>query len=185
MKGAILAAGGIVLRHGARPLIAIVQRRKDGRWVLPKGKLKPRENPKAGAKREAVEETGQHVDVHEFLGAVTYESGGKPKVTHYWRMQARDNAPRELMRDIKAVEWLSLNDAIEQLSQPIERSFLGEVGRIAFRAARTGHVAPKRRKAGHRSLRARRKRAPRRKAAASHKRAASRANLLGRIFHGL
>ena len=36
----IMGAGGIVVRGGPRPLIALVQRSKDDAWVLPKGKLK-------------------------------------------------------------------------------------------------------------------------------------------------
>ena len=39
----ILAAGGIVLRDGSRPRIAIVRLRRDKSWVLPKGKLYPGE----------------------------------------------------------------------------------------------------------------------------------------------
>ena len=71
-RKAIHAAGGIVVRGGARPRIAVVQRSKDERWVLPRGKLKRHENPRAGARREAVEETGHRVRVHEFLGAIGY-----------------------------------------------------------------------------------------------------------------
>jgi 8-oxo-dGTP diphosphatase len=55
-------------------------------------------------------------------------------------MQTRNGRPRELMRDIKAVEWLSLGDAIALLTHPMEQSFLGEIGRRALRAA----VAPRR-----------------------------------------
>ena len=54
----IHAAGGIVVRGGARRRFAVVQRSKDGSWVLPRGKLKRNERPIAGARREAVEETG-------------------------------------------------------------------------------------------------------------------------------
>jgi len=50
----ILAAGGIVVRQGGRPLIAIVQRRRDNAWVLPKGKHKANEKPIAAARREAI-----------------------------------------------------------------------------------------------------------------------------------
>ena len=50
----ILAAGGIVLRGGARPRIAVVQRRKDNGWVLPKGKLKSKESVISAARREAL-----------------------------------------------------------------------------------------------------------------------------------
>ena len=83
----IHAAGGIVVRGGARPLVAVVQRSKDELWVLPRGKLKRDENPLAGARREAVEETGHRVRVREFLGAITYRARGRPKVVQFWRMQ--------------------------------------------------------------------------------------------------
>jgi 8-oxo-dGTP diphosphatase len=127
----VLAAGGIVVRGGGKPLIAIVQRRKDGDWVLPKGKLKAKENPAAAARREVIEETGRNVFVHEYLGAISYQAGRKPKVVQFWRMQAAEGPERELMDDIKAVAWLPLPAAIEKLSQPIEQAFLRAVGRRA------------------------------------------------------
>ena len=68
----ILAAGGIVLREGSRPRIAIVRLRRDKAWVLPKGKLYPGERPHVAAKREVLEETGHEVSVHEFLGSMSY-----------------------------------------------------------------------------------------------------------------
>ncbi|MGB6351486.1 MAG: NUDIX domain-containing protein, partial [Pseudolabrys sp.] len=79
----IRAAGGIVVRNGARPLIAVVQRAKDELWVLPRGKLKSDESPLAGARREVVEETGHRVRVREFLGAITYRARGRPKVVQF------------------------------------------------------------------------------------------------------
>jgi 8-oxo-dGTP diphosphatase len=129
----VLAAGGIVIRNGARPLIAVVQRRRDGAWVLPKGKLKPNERPRAAAKREATEETGCEVRVHEFLGVISYLGGNGPKVAHFWRMQATDSAGRAPTDDIKAVEWLPLAAAVDRLSLPHEQFFLGNVGRRALR----------------------------------------------------
>src|SRR5262249_44931894 len=60
----ILAAGGIVLRGKSRPRIAIVRLRREKAWVLPKGKLMPREHPRDAAKREVLEETGYRVSVH-------------------------------------------------------------------------------------------------------------------------
>ena len=72
----IYAAGGIVVRGGGkrRLLIAVVQRSKDDAWVLPRGKLKRDEDPVVGARREALEETGHRVKVHEFLGALSYRA---------------------------------------------------------------------------------------------------------------
>ena len=132
----IQAAGGIVVRNGARPLIAIVQRAKDELWVLPRGKLKRDESPLAGARREVIEETGHRVRVREFVGAITYRARGRPKVVQFWRMQAEANPSRHLMEDIMAVEWLPLSAAVRKLSYPLERLFLSNVGRNILRSRR-------------------------------------------------
>ncbi len=132
----IQAAGGIVVRNGARPLIAVVQRAKDELWVLPRGKLKRDESALAGARREVVEETGHRVRVCEFVGAITYRARGRPKVVQFWRMQAEASPSRDLMEDIMAVEWLPLSAAVRKLSYPLERLFLSNVGRNILRARR-------------------------------------------------
>jgi 8-oxo-dGTP diphosphatase len=128
----VLAAGGIVIRNGGKPLVAIVQRRRDNAWVLPKGKLRPNEKPIAAARREATEETGADVRVHEFLGVISYLGGSGPKIAHFWRMQAIGGTAGRPMDDIKAVEWLPLAAAIERLSLPHEQFFLRNVGRKAL-----------------------------------------------------
>jgi 8-oxo-dGTP diphosphatase len=132
----IQAAGGIVLRGGARPLVAVVQRRKDRRWVLPKGKLNRNETALAAARREVVEETGHDVVVHEFIGAISYDTPTAPKIVQFWRMEAADAPQRPLMKDIRAVEWLPLNAAVERLSLPREQIFLRNIGPLAQRARR-------------------------------------------------
>lgn len=131
----VLAAGGIVLRPAEKPLVAVVRLRKRNEWVLPKGKLDDGETPRAAAEREVMEETGHDVSVHEFLGTLVYESRGGSKVVHYWRMEARGGAVHELMRDVKAVDWLPLADAVDRLSRDYERAFLENVGPIALSAA--------------------------------------------------
>jgi 8-oxo-dGTP diphosphatase len=133
----ILAAGGIVVRGKREPLIAVVKLRKRKAWVLPKGKLKPSENALAAARREAVEETGHDVSVHEFLGAMSYEVRGKPKVVQFWRMRAVGGPTREPMRDVKAVQWLPLDQAVEKLTHSHEQVFLASVGPIAVAAERS------------------------------------------------
>jgi len=138
----VLAAGGVVIRDGTKPLVAIVQRRKDSAWVLPKGKLKPNERPIAAAKREVTEETGHDVRVHEFLGVISYLGGSGPKIAHFWRMQALGSPAGELMDDIKAVEWLPLPAAIDRLSLSHEQLFLRQVGHRALK--RTVKKAPTR-----------------------------------------
>src|ERR1700689_2727833 len=104
----VLAAGGIVVRKGAKPLIAVVQRRRDNAWVLPKGKLKPNERPVAAARREATEETGCGVRWPEFFGVIPYVGASGPKIAHFWRMQAIGEPIGKPTADIKAIEWLPL-----------------------------------------------------------------------------
>ena len=130
----VVAAGGIVLRQAETPLIAVVRLRKRDEWVLPKGKLDDGETPRAAAEREVLEETGHKVSVQEFLGTLFYESGGRSKVVHYWRMKASDGPVRELMYDVKAVDWLPLEEAVARLSRGYEQAFLKTVGPIALEA---------------------------------------------------
>ncbi len=127
----VMAAGGIVMRREQPPLIAVVRLRKRDEWVLPKGKLDDGETPRAAARREVLEETGHNVTVHEFLGTLVYESGGRSKVVHYWRMEAGNTQARELMNDIRAVDWLPLDEALARLSRTYERTFLENVGPLA------------------------------------------------------
>jgi 8-oxo-dGTP diphosphatase len=134
-RAPVLAAGGIVLRRGAPPLFAIVRQRKRNEWVLPKGKLDDGETPKQAAHREVLEETGHEVAIHEFLGTLVYQSGGRSKAVHFWRMEAEGGQVRKLMNDIKAVDWLPLDDALARLSREYERAFLVQVGPIAIAAA--------------------------------------------------
>ena len=137
---AVEAAGGILMRRGRPALFAIVQRRKDNAWVLPKGKLKPRESAVAAARREVVEETGHGARVHEYLGAISYKAGRRPKIVAFWRMQETAGSTRDHAPDIKAVEWLSLDAAVTRLSQPLERAFLAEVGARAVKSMRLAEV---------------------------------------------
>lgn len=131
-----LAAGGIVVRDGPRPLIALVQRRKDNDWVLPKGKPKGMESAVAAARREVIEETAHNVLVHEFLGVISYKAGRKPKLAQFWRMQAVADSGRKPTRDVRAVQWLPLESAIQRLSLPREAAFLRNVGPRALKRAK-------------------------------------------------
>ena len=124
----IHAAGGIVVRGGARRRFAVVQRSKDGLWVLPRGTLKRNERPIAGARREAVEETGFRVRVHQFLGAITYRARGQSKIVQFWLMDAAARPTWEVTKDVVAVKWLPLAKAVRKLSYPLEKVFLSGVG---------------------------------------------------------
>jgi 8-oxo-dGTP diphosphatase len=131
----IEAAGGIVMRGRVRPLFAVVQLRRQKTWVLPKGKLNRDETALAAAKREAIEETGHDVTVHEFLGSLGYKSSGRPKTVRFWRMEASGRPVAKLMRDVRAVRWLPLSQATARLTHEREQVFLEKVGRHILRQA--------------------------------------------------
>src|SRR3569832_1018506 len=139
-RSPVLAAGGIVLRPSRPPQIAVVRLRK-GEWVLPKGKLDDGETPRDAAMREVWEETGHDVAVHEFLGTLAYDAGGRPKIVHYWRMETQGGPTRELMDDVRAVDWLPLEAAVERLSRAHARAFLANVGPLALGAGASGRCA--------------------------------------------
>ncbi|MGB7036379.1 MAG: NUDIX domain-containing protein [Xanthobacteraceae bacterium] len=132
----ILAAGGIVLRGEARPRIAVVRMRREKAWVLPKGKLLPRERAHIAAKREVLEETGYDTTVHEFLGSMSYMAEGRLKIVQFWLMRVVGRPTHELMGDVKAVKFLPLKKAIETLTRPHEKVFLTHVGPIALKHAK-------------------------------------------------
>ena len=134
LRAPVLAAGGIVVREGPEPLIAVVRLRKDKSWVLPKGKLKPREDALAGARREVMEETGCDVSVERFLGSMSHVEGKKLKVVQFWRMWAASEPARKLMDDVTAVKWLPLQQAVDTLTRPHEKAFLISVGQAALQA---------------------------------------------------
>ncbi len=140
LRTPVLAAGGIVLRRGKDPLFAVVRMRKRNDWVLPKGKLDHGETPRQAAEREVLEETGHVVEVHEFIGTLAYDSGGRSKVVHFWRMEAEPQQTLPLMKDIRAVDWLPLDEALQRLSRSYEQAFLTEVGPLVLQSA--GHFVP-------------------------------------------
>ena len=132
----ILAAGGVVLRGMTRPRVAVVRLRHEKAWVLPKGKLFPREHARDAAVREVAEETGYDVSVHQFLGSMSYVVEARLKIVQFWLMRASGRPVHALADDVKEVKWLPLPQAIKALTRAHEKVFLSHVGPIALGAVK-------------------------------------------------
>ena len=119
----IRAAGGVLWRlRGGRLELALVHRPKYDDWTFPKGKLEPGESDFDAAVREVAEETGYQGAVGPYLGTISYERQGRPKVVHYWAVEARgepdETSPafRGPQPEVAEVRWLTPDAAATQLS---------------------------------------------------------------------
>ena len=122
MEKKIIAGGGVVVNENNQVLF--IYRRK--KWDLPKGKLDPGEDIKACAIREVMEETGiRNLTIGKLIIVTThsYEEKGlnMQKETHWFEMKAStvDNPilTPQLEEDIEKIEWVSLENLEEYLSE--------------------------------------------------------------------
>ena len=124
----IIAAGGILERvtsHG--PEIAVVYRERYGsEWSLPKGKVLPGESYVEAACREVKEETGYSAAIRRFAGSSQYCVEETPKIVLYWLMEAGEGR-FEPTEEVRKVEWLSPEKAIELLTHNDQKTLLAQV----------------------------------------------------------
>ena len=92
----------------------------DTRRSHPKGKLRPGEDPLAGALREVEEETGHTARPGAELPTVRYLVDGRPKEVRYWAAQAGPGTftPNS---EVDQVLWLTPERARDRLTQPRDR----------------------------------------------------------------
>src|SRR5260370_1217816 len=91
VRAPVLAAGGIVLRCGETPLIAVVRLRERTEWVLPKGKPSDGHTARGAALREVAEATA---------GA----PAANPETRNRDRATTRRNRRRNLVQRMR--DWL-------------------------------------------------------------------------------
>jgi 8-oxo-dGTP diphosphatase len=124
MEGAhpyILAVGGVVYRctsHGQLELLLI--KKRGGFWTLPKGRVKPDENPIEAVQREVFEETGLAGAVEDQIREVTYQivKRGQPchKVVTYYLFRAETGTLRPDKREgIAQVRWFAVPRALNRI----------------------------------------------------------------------
>ena len=126
--GISLAAGGVVVREG---WVLLVHRPRYGDWSFPKGKREVGERLEETAEREVREETGYGVRVGEYLGAVSYEVGGEPKVVLYWGMEVTGGGDGEIDKgEVDEVAWVELGEAAGRLTYSGEREMLSRINEM-------------------------------------------------------
>lgn len=107
----IKASGGLVVK--GEKVLMIYRLKK---WDLPKGKLKKKEDPLKGAKREVEEECNIKVEVKDKIGDTwhTYTQKGKRilKKTSWYEMSCLDDASMkpQLKEFIEEVKWVDKKD---------------------------------------------------------------------------
>ncbi len=122
----VRAAGGVVWRPGPDgwPEVALIHRPLQDDWTLPKGKLENGETAEQAAVREVVEETGLHCEVVRPAGCTAYvDRRGRDKIVCYWVMRPIDGEFRP-GDEVDTMRWLTVEEAIHQLSYPVDRALL-------------------------------------------------------------
>lgn len=114
----VKASGGVVMKDNQILLI-----HRLGKWDLPKGKLKKKEDSQKGAKREVEEECSIKVVVKDMFCSTwhSYIRKGKRilKKTDWYVMSCTDdsNMRPQLEEFIEDVRWMSMKDAVKSVEK--------------------------------------------------------------------
>lgn len=131
----IEGAGAVLWQaiDGGDVTIAIIHRPRYDDWSLPKGGVDPGESHIQAAFREVLEETGVKAIFGPEIGTVDYEVNGVTKEVRYWLAEADQfNAATPNPEEVDAIEWLSISDAINKLSNNDDREIVRMAEEFGF-----------------------------------------------------
>ena len=122
-----LAAGGVVIRRGARGAEVVLAGR-GGTWVLPKGTPDGDERIEETATREVREETGLDVRIVRPLGTIEYwfalPRRRVHKVVHFFLMEPTGGDVGRHDHEYEEVRWVTVDEARGLLSFDTYRDIL-------------------------------------------------------------
>jgi len=123
------SAGGVVHRTApAGTEIALVHRLKPALWALPKGTPQAGETLEETALRETREETGLEVEIEQPITSIRYFFvRGRTrfaKTVHFFLMRPVGGDLSLHDHEFDEVRWWPLEEAIELVTYPTERSVL-------------------------------------------------------------
>lgn len=120
MRQTINTGAGVVWRRRRRTgrlEVLIVHRRRQGDWVLPKGRANTLEGVRAAAVREVREESGWRCRPIERLGAIERrDRSGRWRRCTYWLMETRSDDGFTASDEIDERRWVSLDAAAELIA---------------------------------------------------------------------
>ncbi len=123
------SAGGVVYRTApGRTEVALVHRLKPALWALPKGTPQAGETLEETARRETREETGLEVEIEQPISSIRYFFvRGRTrfaKTVHFFLMRPVGGDLSLHDHEFDEVLWWPLEEAIELVTYPTERSVL-------------------------------------------------------------
>lgn len=112
--------------HGLK--VAVVHRSRYDDWCLPKGKLENYEELEHASLREVKEETGCTATITSLAGTTQYKADDNCKIVLFYNMSVTGDCSFHPSEEVKEIEWLSLDDALERLDYPKEKELLRNAG---------------------------------------------------------
>jgi 8-oxo-dGTP diphosphatase len=123
-RARVEAAGGVVVRGGDPPLVAVVHRPRYDDWSLPKGKLDEGEAFEDAALREVEEETGIRCRLGRELEPSSYrDHKGRQKLVRWYLMEPLGGR-FEPSDEVDELRWMSPREAAAQVSYEHDRRLL-------------------------------------------------------------
>jgi 8-oxo-dGTP pyrophosphatase MutT (NUDIX family) len=131
-------AGAVVVRlDGPAPLFLLVKARRDPRvWIFPKGHVEDGETAEQTALRETQEEAGVIGRILAPLGALEFESGGRPLHVEYFLVELLGDAA---WSERRRFVWGTYDETQARIEFPTARELLAAARAQLDRLRENGH----------------------------------------------